>query len=217
MAQTTHWVGSWACSQQLPEPQNALAPEDLRDATLRELSTYRWGESRLRVHISNAFGTEPLHLTAVHIARPGNELPEPSMPRTDRALAFARRGGCHGACRGGVSLRPDCVFTLRRSPTWWCRCIMTSGPAQQTGHPGSRATSYVVHGDKVSSVGMDGAKRVEHWYQVSGVDVLAPAQAAAIVTLGDSITDGHGSTTDGNDRWPDVLARHLHSDSRHWL
>jgi lysophospholipase L1-like esterase len=43
---------------------------------------------------------------------------------------------------------------------------------------------------------------------------LAPAQAAAIVTLGDSITDGHGSTTDGNNRWPDLLARHLDSDSR---
>ena len=61
---------------------------------------------------------------------------------------------------------------------------------------------------------MPAAKRVEHWFQVSGVDVLAPAQAAAIVTLGDSITDGHGATTDGNDRWPDMLARHLHSDKK---
>jgi lysophospholipase L1-like esterase len=50
---------------------------------------------------------------------------------------------------------------------------------------------------------------MDHWYQVSGVDVLAPAGAAAIVALGDSITDGHASTTNGNDRWTDVLAERL--------
>jgi lysophospholipase L1-like esterase len=86
-------------------------------------------------------------------------------------------------------------------------------PAQQTGHPGSRATSYVVHGNLVSAADLPQAKRVDHWYQISGADVVAP-QATAVVTLGDSITDGHGATTNGNDRWPDVLARHLQSNSR---
>jgi lysophospholipase L1-like esterase len=82
-------------------------------------------------------------------------------------------------------------------------------PARETGHPGSRATSYYVHGDLVSSADLPGAKHVDHWYQVSGVDVLAAPGAAAIVALGDSITDGHASTTNGNDRWTDVLAERL--------
>jgi len=51
--------------------------------------------------------------------------------------------------------------------------------------------------------------RFVHWFNIGGVDVSAPAGAAAIVALGDSITDGHGSTTNGNDRWPDDLARRL--------
>ena len=57
-------------------------------------------------------------------------------------------------------------------------------------------------------------RAVEHWYQVSGVDVRLAGPVAAVVTLGDSITDGHGATTNGNDRWPDVLARRLQSAAK---
>jgi len=49
----------------------------------------------------------------------------------------------------------------------------------------------------------------DHWFNIAGVDVSASAGAAVIVALGDSITDGHGSTTNGNDRWPDDLVRRL--------
>jgi lysophospholipase L1-like esterase len=50
---------------------------------------------------------------------------------------------------------------------------------------------------------------VDHWYLVAGVDVIAPPGVASIVALGDSITDGHGSTTNGNDRWTDAFAQRL--------
>jgi len=85
-------------------------------------------------------------------------------------------------------------------------------PTGETGHPGSRATSYVVHGDLVSAASLPDAKTVEHWYQVSGVDVVASPDGGAVVTLGDSITDGHGATTNGNDRWTDVLAARMQGD-----
>jgi lysophospholipase L1-like esterase len=70
----------------------------------------------------------------------------------------------------------------------------------------------VVHGDLVSAADLPDAKKVEHWYQLSGVDVSLPTQGSAVVTLGDSITDGHGATTNGNDRWPDVLAARMQGD-----
>jgi lysophospholipase L1-like esterase len=82
-------------------------------------------------------------------------------------------------------------------------------PARQTSHPGSRATSYFVHGDFVTAPDLPNAKHVDHWYQLSEIDVLAPPSAAAIVALGDSITDGHGATTNGNNRWTDILAQRL--------
>jgi lysophospholipase L1-like esterase len=82
-------------------------------------------------------------------------------------------------------------------------------PAGQTGHPGSRATSFLAHGNLVSATEFRSAKRIEHWYFIAGIDVTATPEAKAVVALGDSITDGHGATTNGNDRWTDILAQRL--------
>jgi lysophospholipase L1-like esterase len=87
-------------------------------------------------------------------------------------------------------------------------------PAGETGHPGSRATSYYVHGDAVSAATLTEPKRADHWYQLSEVDVLATPDSATLVALGDSITDGHGATTNGNDRWTDVLAQRLQASAQ---
>ena len=54
---------------------------------------------------------------------------------------------------------------------------------------------------------MPTAVKTDHWYIITGMDVLVDDSYKAVVTLGDSITDGRGSTTNENDRWPDFLAR----------
>jgi lysophospholipase L1-like esterase len=82
-------------------------------------------------------------------------------------------------------------------------------PVRETGHPGSRATSYYLHGNAAGQANLAEAKHADHWYQVAGIDVQAAPGALAVVALGDSITDGHGATTNGNDRWTDVLAQRL--------
>ena len=66
-----------------------------------------------------------------------------------------------------------------------------------------------MHGDFAAAANLINAKHVDHWYQLSEVDVEASPGAATVVALGDSITDGHGATTNGNDRSTDVLARRL--------
>jgi lysophospholipase L1-like esterase len=86
---------------------------------------------------------------------------------------------------------------------------LPQAPAVQTSHPGSRTTSYFLRGSHVAAADLPGAKTIVHWYQLSGVDVPAGPKSAAIVTLGDSITDGSGTGPDRNDRWPDVLADRL--------
>jgi len=60
-----------------------------------------------------------------------------------------------------------------------------------------------------SALELPAAQSIDHWYFLSGVEVAAAPGASAIVALGDSITDGHGATTNGNDRWPDDLAARL--------
>jgi lysophospholipase L1-like esterase len=208
-----NWVGSWATSQQLPEPQNSLSADDLRDATLRQIVHLSVGGPELRVHVSNAFGTAPLHLTAVHVARPAAAGGGAIDPASDKALTF---GGAQDVTvpAGAQFISDPVVFPVGALSDLVITLHMDAAPALQTGHPGSRATSYVAHGDLVAAANLPGAKAVEHWYQVSGVDVGLPIPDAAVVTLGDSITDGHGATTDGNDRWPDVLARRLQSDKK---
>ena len=83
------WVASWGASQQIPEPQNALPADDLRDATVRQIFHLSVGGPALRVHLSNAFGTEALHFTSVHIARPLSPASPAIDPATDRPLTFA--------------------------------------------------------------------------------------------------------------------------------
>jgi lysophospholipase L1-like esterase len=203
-----NWVGSWAASQQIPEPQNALAPDDLRDATLRQIVRLSIGGATLRVHLSNAFGTSPLHVTSVHIAQPASSASARINGATDKALSFS--GSSDVTVPAGAEFVSDPVDY---SAPPLCNLAITlhldAPPAQLTGHPGSRSTSYLGHGDLVSAVDLPHARKVEHWYLVAGVDVVAPPGVASIVALGDSITDGHGSTTNGNDRWTDALAERL--------
>lgn len=202
------WVRSWASSQQIPEPNNALPDADLKDATLRQVVRVSAGGSQIRVVLSNAFGTEPLRIDAAHVALSAGSATSKIDTATDRALTFD--GASDVIIPAGASYLSDPVAL--RVPALASLAItlhLPDAPARQTSHPGSRATSYVLHGNKVAEADLTGAKTVDHWYQIAGVEVLAQAGARAIVTLGDSITDGNGSTTNGNDRWPDRLADRL--------
>ena len=208
-AQTTpHWVGSWATSQQVPEPANALPSDDLRDATLRQTVHLSLGGSTLRVHLSNAFGTHELRIVSAHIASPVKPGGSAIYPATDHALRFS--GKEEVVIPAGAEYISDAIsYPTAPLSDLTISLHMDAAPTQQTGHPGSRATSYVAAGNLVGAAEMSDVKKVEHWYFVSGVDVAAAPEAFAIVALGDSITDGHGATTNGNDRWTDVLARRL--------
>jgi lysophospholipase L1-like esterase len=206
-----HWVGSWAASQQVPETQNSLDPQLLHDATLRQIVHLSVGGSQLRVRVSNAFGTQPLHLTAVHVARPVSAAGAPIEGGSDTPVMFS--GSPDVMIPAGAEYLSDAVaFPVAALSSLAISIHFDQPPTGETGHPGSRATSYVARGDMVSATSLPDAKTVEHWYQVSGVDVTSPVQAGAVVTLGDSITDGHGATTNENDRWPDVLAARMQTE-----
>lgn len=206
--QMRSWVGSWACSQQIPEPVNALPTDELRQATLRQILHLSVGGSAIRIHLSNAFGIASLHLLSVHVARPVSNASAAIDPATDRALTFAGRGDVL-IPSGAEYVSDPLPYAVKAGADLTISIHYDDAPQQETGHPGSRATSYVLQGDEAAAADLPGAKKIDHWYQLSGVDVTAGEGAFSIVTLGDSITDGHGATTNGNDRWPDVLARRL--------
>ena len=202
------WVASWGSSQQIPEPQNALPLDDLRDATVRQIFHLSVGGPILRVHLSNAFGTEPLHFTSVHVARPLSPSSSVIDAASDHPLTFA--GAVDVTIPPGAEFLSDPLeFPAASLSDVAVTFHLDSPPATETGHPGSRATSYYRHGDAVSAANLIDPKHVDHWYQISAIDLQAARGAATVVALGDSITDGHGATTNGNDRWTDVLAQRL--------
>lgn len=210
--QTQHWIASWGASQQIPEPRNALPAADLTDATIRQIVHLSLGGYKLRVRLSNAFGTTPLHLAAVHIAKPVSPASSRIVPGSDRALTF--NGAPDVTLPAGAEYISDATdFPAAPLSDLAITFYEEQPPAQETSHPGSRATTYYTHGNLVNAEDLPGAKTIEHWYTIAGVEVTAAAPAFAIAVLGDSITDGHGATTNGNDRWPDVLAQRLQTSA----
>ena len=203
-----NWVATWGASQQIPEPRNELPQEDLRDATVRQIFHLSIGGSALRVHVSNAFGTEALRFTSVHVARPLSTSSPAIDPSSDQPLTFA--GKLDVFVPPGAEFVSDPV-NLKVIPLSDIAVTfhLDAPPSRETSHPGSRATSYYVHGDATGAATLTEPKRVDHWFQISEIDVQAPPDAGTVVVLGDSITDGHGTTTNGNDRWTDVLAARL--------
>ncbi|MGC1872966.1 MAG: SGNH/GDSL hydrolase family protein [Acidobacteriaceae bacterium] len=204
----THWVGTWASSQQIPEPANVLPPDELRDATLRQIVHLSVGGQQLRVHLSNAFGTAPLRIDSMHIARPLSPSSDEIDVTTDKELTFG--GSSDVIIPAGAEYISDPVdYPVSALSNLAISFHLSGPPARQTSHPGSRATSYVMHGNLVSAATLPNATKINHWYQIAGVDVTTPRDPVSIVALGDSITDGHATTTNGNDRWTDDLAERL--------
>jgi lysophospholipase L1-like esterase len=204
------WVGSWASAQQIPEPANALPPDDLRDATLRQVIHLSLGGARMRVHVSNVFGTKPLRIDSVHVARPTGTALGAIDVASDATVTFA--GATTVVIPAGAEYVSDPLpYAVKPLSDLSITMHLPEPPAQETSHPGSRETSFLVHGNAVNVAELPAAKRFDHWFFLSAVDVPAPADAYAVVTFGDSITDGHGATTNGNDRWPDGLATRLNA------
>lgn len=156
------WVVSWSASQQLPEPHNAVPPEDLQDATVRQIFHLSIGGAVLRVHLSNAFGTQALHFVTVHIARPVTPASAAIDPQTDKALTFF--GLPDVTVPPGADYISDPIeYPVAALSDIAVSSYLTTPPAMETGHPGSRATSYFVHRNLVSAAELAEAKHVEHW------------------------------------------------------
>jgi lysophospholipase L1-like esterase len=197
------WTGSWATSQQIPEERNALPAHALDDATLRQTVHLSTTGKSLRVRLSNAFGTAPLHITAAHLARAVSSGSDAIERASDTILHFS--GEADVTIPAGADYVSDPVQLTGADLA--ITLHFETAPAQQTSHPGSRTTSYLLHGDHVADLTLPGAQTFDHWFNIAGIDVTGAT--GAVMALGDSITDGRGSTTNGNDRWTDALAHRL--------
>jgi len=203
------WVGSWVSAPQLTEPQNMPPAPGLAGQTLRQVIQPSLDGTRLRVVLSNAYGDADLTVDSVRVARSkgGAAIDAAS----DRALSFD--GAASVTVPRGAQMVSDALaFDVAAFVNLAVSVHFASVPPALTGHPGSRTTSFIQAGNVTGAADLPGAVTVDHWYVLSGLEVWADAGAAAIVVLGDSITDGRGSTTNRNDRWPNLLAQRLRAN-----
>jgi lysophospholipase L1-like esterase len=203
-----HWVASWGTANMAPDPSNVLPDEKWRDASLRQLVHVSLGGKRLRLRFSNVYGTTPLEIDAATIAKSVAMGQPEIVAGSMRRLTFAGRESVMIPAGGEYytdpvdldhSMGADLAISLHYN----------DAPARQTGHPGSRATSFLAKGNRVADAAWPDAEKVVRWYQIADIEVEAPRSVGAVSTIGDSITDGHGATTDRNDRWPDALMARL--------
>jgi lysophospholipase L1-like esterase len=215
---TGHWLHTWAAAPQLAEPDNLPPAPFTRDGlvlaggTLRQTVRVCIGGPRLRLRLSNAFGDAALGVDAACVALPagGRAGARAIAPGTSREVTFAGRAAVRIPV-GAERISDPVGLAVGSGDNLTVTLHLAAGqPATGvTAHPGSRTTSHLVAGDHVHDADLPAATAVEHWYFLSGLEVWAVTATAVAVTLGDSLTDGRGSTTDGNDRWPDRLADRL--------
>lgn len=200
------WVGTWSTAPQLVEPGNIPPAPGLTNNTIRQVVRVSVGGDSLRVKFSNEFSQSPVTMNAVQIAvsKGGSNIDA----STIKVLKF--KGSPTVTMNPGLTVTSDPVaFAL--TPRMDIAITVVFGQTSQTitGHPGSRTTSYILTGDKISSVDFAGAVTTDHWYVINGIDVKAAENTAAIAIIGNSITDGRGSETNKQNRWPDILSERL--------
>lgn len=206
-----HWVTTWATAPYLTEVGN-LPPEPLAHKTLRQFVRTSIGAKHLRVRFCNAYGTSPVTIQAAHLALAagtGSAGTGEINPATDRALAF--RGAPGVVIPAGETIWSDSLaYDLPVTATVAISLHFGDVSASTiTGHPGSRTTSFIEDGNAVSTANLPAAAKADHWYVIHAIEALADETGRTVAILGDSITDGRGSTTNGQDRWPDRLATRL--------
>lgn len=215
LAADGHWVATWGCAPQLTEPNN-LPPVPLAGSTLRQFVHTSVGGKELRIRFSNIFGTDSVTIHTAHLALAAGKGSAGSgdiNPATDKSLTF--QGSAEMVIPRGESVLSDPVdFVLPALADVAVSIYFGDISATTiTGHPGSRSTSFIVASNAVSAPSLPAAKKTAHWYLITGIEVQCERSGESIVVLGDSITDGRGSTTDGNNRWPDMLARRLSTNA----
>ena len=208
---TDHWVGTWASSPLVPSTIIENEQLQISDAgtTLREVVRISLGGDTFRVRFTNLFGTRPLTIGAAEIAQTLET--SAIKPGTNQVLHFHQQSSV--TIPPGALMYSDPVhLTAAPLSNLTVSFFIPQLPGTLTEHQLASANSFQVMGNKVSDAKLASPTLVTSWEYLNGIDVLTSAENSAIVTVGDSITDGAYSTIDANSRWPDELAQRLQAD-----
>lgn len=217
------WFAMWYAAPQnynILFPGITVPPLSISNQSIRQIVHTSHGGSLIRVKLSNFFGSTPVTFAEAHLARStGNGGIDPA---TDRRLRF-----------GGYS-----SVTLAPGEERWSDPVYLQVPTQSdlaislyvpqntpvvTTHTIGMQTNYLSSGDQTGAATMANATATTMYYWLSEVDASTADSSDSsnawahpykvVVAFGDSITDGYGSTTDANHRWPNYLDNRVQADA----
>ncbi|BAC68785.1 G-D-S-L family lipolytic protein [Streptomyces avermitilis] len=203
-AQSKHSVVTWGASAD----RQSAGPADRSYRLIVRTSV---GGTNMRIRLSNAFGDHPVTFANAYagLRKQGAELVHGSNRKLsfDGAASVTVPAGetvLSDPLPGKLAAQSDLVVSL----------YVTGAQGPTTGHGMAMQTNYATAGDHAAEEGAaNWTDPMGSWYWLDAVDVETSTAVSSVVALGDSITDGWASTTDGNRRWPDYLARRLQAAS----
>ena len=206
------WTTSWATAPEFTGKGDMPQTTELTNCSLREIIHVGFGGKQLRLQLSNEFSKEPVEIKFIYIANlAADEKGRTDLPGTDytaivkRTVRYLTFGG-----KRSVTIQPgEAVFSdatkynlqpLQRLSVTIC---YGKTPVNATSHRGSRTTSYIMKGEAKPGRAFETFEKLDHWYNISALDVLGEGNEC-IPAIGNSITDGRGTTTNLQNRWTDV-------------
>jgi len=200
------WVATWGASPVAPLPANTTNT-GFTNQTVRLIVHTSLGGNEVRVRLSNAFGTDSLAIGAAHVAL--RSMNAGIVSGTDRALTFS--GSNSATIPPGALVVSDSIKLDVPALADLAVSLYLPGPTgQATWHAAAFSTNYISKaGDFTGTADLPVDHTVTSWFYLTDVEVKSSKDTLAIVTFGDSITDGTRSTPDTNHRWPNLLAERL--------
>jgi lysophospholipase L1-like esterase len=196
------WVAAWGASPDSAGPS-------LSEKTVRQICRLSIGGSHIRIRLSNLFGARPLSIgsarVALHAGGPAIQ------PGTARALTFDGRANV-AIPKGGSVVSDSIEFPAKALAQIAISIHVRDDGGASTIHGTALQTAYITRGDATEATVFPAGETDNSRYFLTDVEVAALPGARLVVVLGDSITDGVGSTEDRNARWPDALATRLQAD-----
>lgn len=202
------WEATWATAIEFTG-QGDMPASSLSNRSIRQIIHVSKGGSQLQLKLSNVHSKEPVDIKSVFIA----DAKDSSDIDAKSAKYLTFKGKRNVTIEPGKDLTSD-VINFKLKPLQLLSitiCYGESTPVNASSHRGSRTTSYIIKGVATPKTKFINAEKVDHWYNIASLDVLRSSaeEANAIVILGNSITDGRGSTTNKQNRWTDALAEAL--------
>jgi lysophospholipase L1-like esterase len=202
------WIGTWGASPQQPIAFFTTVPINFNNQTVRQIVRISAGGSKVRIRLSNAYGTQAVTIGSAHLAFSAGGAS--IVPATDRTITFSGGHPSTVIPPGALVLSDPVDLEVPALASLAVSLFLPQATGLATWHLEGKQTAYIVSGDATNGTDISGgATTSTARFFLAGVETASSECKHAVVTFGDSITDGTQSTVNTNHRWPDRLAERL--------